>query len=48
MMEFAPIIVRAERVLSHTLGREVRLADVSRLSEDDRRIGRRGKHLGPR
>src|SRR5688572_28605371 len=37
MMEFAPIIVRAERVLSHTLGREVRLADVSRLSEDDRR-----------
>ncbi len=35
--EFAPILASAQRQVSKTLGREVCLGDVVRLSEDDRR-----------
>jgi Phosphotransferase enzyme family len=34
---YASIVTAAERVISHSLGRELRLADVTCLSEDDRR-----------
>ena len=34
---FTPIVASAERLLGRTLGREVRLADVTRLSDVDRR-----------